>query len=253
MGPELDQAPVPFFEDSRLASRSLMASSIPTHAGAEGAGVIALPREWGLILNIQPEDPAFIIDRDRRIHYRNAAADTLLAEASVAALRHGRLALLARAAADHFATLMATIEPWKDGATFYGLPMATPGRRRPILLKIDAIPQAHDVGRERFLVVIADLDRRSSTPLDGLLHSVFGFTKAESRVALGLFEGKSVGELARDLAISVATVRTHIKRIFVKADVRRQSELIRLLARLAGLVLGSDAIAGPDKVPHPEA
>lgn len=85
---------------------------------------------------------------------------------------------------------------------------------------------------------------RFKLPLEGPLDSIFGLTTAESRVALGLFEGKDASDVARELDISVTTVRTHIRRIFAKTDVRRQTELIRLLARLSGLILGSNAIVG---------
>ena len=41
-----------------------------------------------------------------------------------------------------------------------------------------------------------------------------GLTRAEARVAARLAEGLSVPDIARDLRVSVETVRTHLKRAY---------------------------------------
>ena len=51
------------------------------------------------------------------------------------------------------------------------------------------------------------------------LHSAFGFTQTEARVACCLMGGHTAGETAEDLGVSLETVRTHIKRAYAKLGV----------------------------------
>jgi DNA-binding CsgD family transcriptional regulator/PAS domain-containing protein len=56
----------------------------------------------------------------------------------------------------------------------------------------------------------------------------FGLTMAEAGVVMEVIEGGGREDVARRLGVSVATVRTHLMRIFQKTGVRRQAELVRL-------------------------
>jgi len=62
--------------------------------------------------------------------------------------------------------------------------------------------------------------------------TIFGLTPAENRVLSRLLTGNTVAEAAADLGVSPTTVRTHLDAIFAKTGVSRQSELIRLAARV---------------------
>lgn len=57
----------------------------------------------------------------------------------------------------------------------------------------------------------------------------YGLSPAEAKLAVILAEGESVEDAAEKLGISVHTVRTQLKSIFAKTDVRRQSELVSML------------------------
>ncbi|WP_170834578.1 helix-turn-helix transcriptional regulator [Magnetospirillum fulvum] len=61
------------------------------------------------------------------------------------------------------------------------------------------------------------------------LSELYGMTGAEADVAGMLAEGFSPDEIARELAISLNTVRTHMKRAFEKTRVGRQADLVRVL------------------------
>ena len=64
------------------------------------------------------------------------------------------------------------------------------------------------------------------------LARLFGLTPAEARLAVALHAGRSPREHAADRGVRVSTVRSHLKQLFLKLDVRRQADLIRLLDRL---------------------
>jgi DNA-binding CsgD family transcriptional regulator len=66
-----------------------------------------------------------------------------------------------------------------------------------------------------------------------ILREVFSLTPAEARVTGRLSQGQSADEIARQLGVSVETVRTHIRRALSKTATGRQGELISLVLRTA--------------------
>lgn len=80
------------------------------------------------------------------------------------------------------------------------------------------------------------MDDLSATvrPRHELLKALYGLTPAESRVAFLLLDGKSGEEITVLLGISKNTLKTQVQSIYDKTNVRRQSQLVRLLARLPG-------------------
>jgi DNA-binding CsgD family transcriptional regulator len=70
-------------------------------------------------------------------------------------------------------------------------------------------------------------------PSDAILQQVFGTTKAEARIANRLLCGESLQEIAETTGVSIGTVRSQMKALFVKTETHRQAELVALLTRLA--------------------
>jgi DNA-binding CsgD family transcriptional regulator len=62
-----------------------------------------------------------------------------------------------------------------------------------------------------------------------MLETFYGMTPAEQRVALLNMQGYKLDEAADRLSISRNTLRTHLKRIYVKTNTNRQSDLVRVL------------------------
>ena len=93
--------------------------------------------------------------------------------------------------------------------------------------------QARDVfGGMHSVLVIMPLNGAAVAPAS-LVQALFDFTPAEARVAISLGEGASVNDTAHRLGVSRETVRTHLRAIFSKTGVSRQSALVRLLAGLS--------------------
>ncbi len=92
---------------------------------------------------------------------------------------------------------------------------------------------AFDVlGGARHIIVLTQ-GRHTSYPDPGLLSSLFDLTPAEARLAGALTRQQTLAEYGAATGVSSNTVKTHLKRVFEKTGVRRQSELIRLLAGLS--------------------
>ena len=67
------------------------------------------------------------------------------------------------------------------------------------------------------------------------LRQLYGFTTQEARLATLLMDGKTLDESSYELGISRSTACTHLKRLFKKTGVRRQSDLVSLLLKSIGL------------------
>jgi len=59
-----------------------------------------------------------------------------------------------------------------------------------------------------------------------MLSKLYGLTRGEAALAASLIRGKSIEEASEELFISPHTARTHLKRIFMKTDTHRQTELV---------------------------
>ncbi len=71
--------------------------------------------------------------------------------------------------------------------------------------------------------------RHQSQPSHELVRRLFGFTSAEVSLALLLTNGLTLDEAATDLNIRKNTARAHLRSIFSKTGVTRQTMLVRLL------------------------
>jgi DNA-binding CsgD family transcriptional regulator len=88
------------------------------------------------------------------------------------------------------------------------------------------------LGAARAIVLLTDI-ARPAVPSDALLRTRLGLTPAEARVALRLGTGESLADAAEALGITRETGRALLKRVFAKADVHRQAELVALIARMS--------------------
>jgi DNA-binding CsgD family transcriptional regulator len=82
------------------------------------------------------------------------------------------------------------------------------------------------------LIVTVIGERKAEKPSVDLLKAIFSLTPAEARVATLFGSGFRVSQVAERLGVSKETVRSHIKHVFAKIGVSRQSHLARLLATL---------------------
>jgi DNA-binding CsgD family transcriptional regulator len=83
----------------------------------------------------------------------------------------------------------------------------------------------------RILVLINDLTVRPLAKAEEL-RAAFSLTRMEARIGEILSDGTALLDAANLLHITDQTARTHLKAIFKKTGVKRQSALMALLARL---------------------
>lgn len=78
---------------------------------------------------------------------------------------------------------------------------------------------------------IHDPERREE-PVEELIRDGLGLSQAEAAVAARVWEGDSVSETAAQLGLSPNTVKTHLKSVFEKTGVDRQSTLLRRIGQM---------------------
>jgi DNA-binding CsgD family transcriptional regulator len=108
------------------------------------------------------------------------------------------------------------------------IPKQTPGTH----LLVDVIGGPWGT-RARCLVLIRDPAAKRSR--FDLAMRLYGLTPAEARVADALTEGRSPREIADDFGVAPGTVKNQLKQVFAKVGVRRQAELVSVLAPLTDL------------------
>ena len=80
----------------------------------------------------------------------------------------------------------------------------------------------------RAAFIYATCSERAPVP-SSILRQMLEFSNAEADVAYMIADGRSATEIAHARGVSINTVRTQIKEVFLKAGVRRQADLARLL------------------------
>jgi len=186
-------------------------------AAAEAMNIIGLPAatlspSGRLIFANDPFQqfmPALVQDRMTRLTVNDPRADALLETA------------LARIASN--LNLPHQVQ---------SIPLAEGGRRRPMVLHVIPIRRAaHDIfDATSTMLVLTALTSRAG-PDATIIQGLFDLTPAEARIALAIAAGVQPTEIARKQGVSVETVRTQLKSIFLKTGTTRQLELARLLAR----------------------
>lgn len=114
------------------------------------------------------------------------------------------------------------------------LRLSSPSAPRGIVLRSVPIAPANDVFdifRPKALVTVADLDLPPSVVPNELV-VLFDLTMREAEVAALIGRGQSTNQAAISLGVTEHTIRHHLKAIFGKLDICRQSELITLVSKL---------------------
>jgi DNA-binding CsgD family transcriptional regulator len=169
-----------------------------------------------------------VIADDSRLLGANVEGRRLLTNARQLGLTGGRIrpyqsekaaefqdvmAKLARGEIDRAAMLMTSLEEG-GGDLLLGLVGA----------------KSHEVktgpsGCLRVFAYLSELDRDYGG-LESLLRQAFQLTKMEAKTTIALLRGMGIDEAARSLGLGPATVRTHVKNIYSKTGVQRQSQLV---------------------------
>ncbi|GAB3625296.1 helix-turn-helix transcriptional regulator [Pandoraea terrae] len=170
-----------------------------------------------------------VADEKGQTRYLNQAAHQLLGESRSLRLRQGRIEAFASTDQNALQQLLALASG----------PVPTAGSHRirhdeHRKLVVSAIPLRPDHPaalawqRPMVMLTVADLMQRTTlTPYT--LKALFGLSPAEARLALALYDGKELAQIAEEAGVAINTARTQLRNIFDKTGSRRQADLVRLL------------------------
>ncbi len=169
--------------------------------------------------------PVMIAEPSGRLVYRNREAEGWLAKSPYFLLREGQLT-----ARDMDMQCRFKIALREQRRVL--LPLRCPNggwAQQLVILPMSA-------GREPSVSLVVAVDPGAQLCLSMEdVQLLFGLTNASARVALGLSEGRSLSEIARDNQVSVNTIRTQVKQIMDRTGARRQADLVRLVRALPRL------------------
>ena len=164
----------------------------------------------------------------------NGAARAILAGGDGLVVRSGKLAASRQLESNTLETLIldaaraARGEGHSSGGT---LSVSRASGSRPLSVLVSPMRAPSAVPGYRRIaaaVFISDPDSVILTNEERLLQ-LYGLTRAESRLAAKIAQGRSLEEAAAMLNITTQTARSYTKRILGKTGTKRQVELVRLL------------------------
>ncbi|NJO35963.1 MAG: helix-turn-helix transcriptional regulator [Rhodospirillales bacterium] len=127
--------------------------------------------------------------------------------------------------------------------------VSTPDQSKQVLVNIKAVVHRGPAHMDKRLLVVSFFDLDQKVPIDhDLLQSTYDLTASEVRICALLANNESVESISEKLAISPNTARTHIKRIFSKTSVVRQSELVKLIMSTATLHRNESGRSGHEEI-----
>ena len=97
------------------------------------------------------------------------------------------------------------------------------------VLHLMPLVNGNTISVEEKLIVLLGINNDASIIDADQLKSMFDLTPAEARLTRLLLEGESLETAARKLQVSVMTMRVHLRSVFAKVGVDRQTELMRNL------------------------
>lgn len=179
-----------------------------------------------------------LIDAAGRVVRANRLALDLLRRQDGLLLAHDeRLIFVSPAGRDAFARALAECaNPLllldKPSASPPAQVMVQRREQRPLILTLQALP-AELKGTFRAVAILFIADPESK-PADAraALRAAYSLSPTEARLVQALCEGLSLREFATANSTSYETVRSYVRRIFMKTGARRQSDLVRLTRTL---------------------
>jgi DNA-binding CsgD family transcriptional regulator len=175
----------------------------------------------------------FILDEHGALLSRNELASALLIAADVLRERDGRLEPVDRVDRAEFERLLqAALQGIRHStATVQALQLHRAGGDLGMVLRALPAPQAaQGRGIPSVAVFVSDPQRAAEAPLE-VITRLFGFTPTEANLAMLLANGLTLDEASDELGISRNTARTHLRAVFAKTGVTRQTGLVSLILK----------------------
>jgi DNA-binding NarL/FixJ family response regulator len=177
----------------------------------------------------------FLVDEQARIVFANAAGQVLLGEATIL---HGARGVLTMTDMDAGRAFRDAIQAAAGGDAVMGgkgvaVPLSPQPDRRWLAHILPLTSGARQNAGLAYAAVAAVFVRKAALDTPSPMQTVarlYKLTPSELRVLGAIIEVGGVAAVAEALGISEATVKTHLQHLFEKTGLRRQTDLVKLIA-----------------------
>ena len=181
-----------------------------------------------------------VCDASAKILTANATAEKILRDSDGLELRSDGTLSTSLEASNSLRESIAAVassERHKAGTAHRAFAVRRPSGKRPLTLFLRPARETDESSSQDQTAVLV-LIQDSALPVETTeaeLRQLYGLTAAEARLSNLLMEGAALEDCCDQLGIRRTTARMHLRNIFAKTGVRRQSELVALLLRSIGL------------------
>ena len=179
-----------------------------------------------------------LLDRRAQVVEANDSARALLRRGDAVSDRHGALSASLPEEDEDLQRLLSRALPEFDAPGTGGSILLSRADSRTRLL-VHANPVGEGLAQRygsRIGALVLMVDPADRTSLDvQRVGTLLGLTRAESRIAVSLAQGRTIRDIAGETGRSPTTIRWHIRHIFAKLGVSRQVEVVQLVTSLAGI------------------
>jgi DNA-binding CsgD family transcriptional regulator len=194
------------------------------------AKATALPQFIRQTVDILPT-PVLLVRADGFIDFANVAATSLLSSGNILKIKNGRVVAMGgqtdswTSALKNAALGVGTMLPLLHVCGIQirsGIARLAPVRENPVYVSVWPNVVA--------IILIELRDKEQGQAVLTLVAHRYGLTRTEVAVLQRMAEGQSLSTISAELQIALTTVRTHLRNMFNKTGVRRQTDLVRLLS-----------------------
>ncbi|MEO0316810.1 MAG: hypothetical protein RL404_487 [Pseudomonadota bacterium] len=180
--------------------------------------------------------PVMLVDASGRILAANPSARSMVDQARKTNGGKPGVAIPGLSADQFAAIVRRACRPGDKGGS--SLMQVSPGSaQQPLQVMATPVAANPAIGSNQPTALILVHGSQGVESGSHLLQQIFGLTPAEARLTRLILEGRSPGDAAIQLHVSVATIRTQLSAVLKKTGAQRQSDLVRRLSPL--LVLDS--------------
>ncbi|ACE83643.1 helix-turn-helix transcriptional regulator [Cellvibrio japonicus] len=109
-----------------------------------------------------------------------------------------------------------------------------PDQEHVIHIMLTILDDSHNQNPQGKIALYISVPNSSFNLSAETLHKLYGITPAESNVAIALANGLSPSQISESNGVSIETVRSQLKSIYIKMGVKKQQDVIRIL--LSGIL-----------------
>jgi DNA-binding CsgD family transcriptional regulator len=182
-----------------------------------------------------------VLDSIDRVVFANSRAEKLLRQGEVIAVSNRRLVAARQEDKAPLKRLLASARATPEIATKTPqshLVVKASGNEQSVFVSAMPLTRrvAEPLGGRPAVIVFVSASRRLRGA-EKVISELYRLTRAEARVVVGLYDGLTIEEIAETGGTSRDAVRFHLKNVFQKLGVHRQTGLVKLISSGPALLL----------------